>query len=1168
MFLFFCVARCADQDTDDIPANTKSYTFSESVKRITDYAFKNSADSLISLNFSQCTHLGTIGKSAFENCTNLKEIDLRNCIELVRIGDRAFYNCSSLVTFIFPPDISVRIIGSCCFAFTNIQNLTIPSSIVLLQSNQEDYGLFGSSSIKQITFSEKATLNQINPKTFSHSSITSITLPASVQTISPLAFAHCHLLKKVNFTESQNPNFEIYQDCVYSSNFEEFIFVPAAKTGNLTVHKSTKTITSYAFSFSKINPIILSDTVEKIESYAFYKSSIKSIVLKDWITDIDEYAFSDCQNLTEISFPFSLISIPTGILMNCTSLVSVKLGKIEKIGSHAFYNCTSLSSISSINTVSEIENSAFAMTNLKHFIVPASLSQWNNILWGSKTQTITVAQGNTNFVVENGILLSAFLDVIYFAPYNYSTAIQLHEGITEIADYTFAYNLMKFITLPKSLTHIGSHAFYKCQNLLRIDIPKKVKVINTQAFKGCSKLKYVTFSDQIEEIYEESFAYCNSVKHLSFPKSLRLIKANAFKHCKKLSVIEILGNPDIYSSAFRQCNSISCVIWETATKNKAEDAGFIWDTLNSCNIAEIKANLYQKPVLSDALVECDVAEINPEMFARSKEKLSTLSFEVGSQLSKICDYSFKGFKSLKLADLRNCGVLIEIGEGAFMNCEQLSTLLFPTNSQVKILGPSSFAYTALDKVYIMNSIATLAGNISVPGVFEGCSKLTLVEISLLDSSLKEFSSRLFANTPITKINIPASVKHIEGSAFLGCEKLSKFDIENGNRNFQMINGSLYQKSDGKFIIVYASKVFVEEFVMMDTITDISSAAFSLCGFYKIKPSNALRTIGDFAFSHCHNLTEFYMPPSTLSFGDACFENCWNLTTVNLTYAIPNIPRMAFYHCFNLTKIVLHDACTFIGKKAFYGCLSLKLCWGCHSIVEIQNYAFTYTAIESFHVCKYLSRIGKEVFRNCVFLKYFQIDIENTYFTYYCDALYTYDYKTLIHADLTNHRILVIKKGCETLEDFACCAAEIYEVVIPGTVTEISNSCFANCTNLMRVQMENSVKTIGNYAFFNCSSLKSAKFPSGIEVFGVRCFANCMRLKSVVIADGAKIIGAEAFRMCVKLASLYISNTVEFIGKNAFANTALECSVDRPVNLIEQITEAGLDRSVLKKCQEL
>ena len=63
------------------------------------------------------------------------------------------------------------------------------------------------------------------------------------------------------------------------------------------------------------------------------------------------------------------------------------------------------------------------------------------------------------------------------------------------------------ITIPDSVTSIGTKAFYGCTGLTSITIPDGVTNIGWYAFSGCASLTSITIPDSVTNIGEDAFSY-------------------------------------------------------------------------------------------------------------------------------------------------------------------------------------------------------------------------------------------------------------------------------------------------------------------------------------------------------------------------------------------------------------------------------------------------------------------------------------------------------------------------------------------------------------------------------------------------------------------------------------------------------------------------------------
>ncbi|MBO7390357.1 MAG: leucine-rich repeat protein, partial [Clostridia bacterium] len=88
--------------------------------------------------------------------------------------------------------------------------------------------------------------------------------------------------------------------------------------------------------------------------------------------------------------------------------------------------------------------------------------------------------------------------------------------------------------------------------------------------------------------------------------------------------------------------------------------------------------------------------------------------------------------------------------------------------------------------------------------------------------------------------------------------------------------------------------------------------------------------------------------------------------------------------------------------------------------------------------------------------------------------------------------------------------KLEKVVIPDTVTEISNRAFEHCLNLTEVTLSATLTTIGKNAFNSCSKLSSIVVPASVNTIGDNAFTECTVLKSATFEGDVATIGADIF----------------------------------------------------------
>ena len=162
-------------------------------------------------------------------------------------------------------------------------------------------------------------------------------------------------------------------------------------------------------------------------------------------------------------------------------------------------------------------------------------------------------------------------------------------AVTEIQEGGFKESKVSSIILPKSLEKINSFAFYGCQNLRKIAIPKYVREIGKSAFAG-THLEKIYFSHGLEVISQEAFADC-SFENLDLPDGLIKIDSKAFDGCGKLEKVYIPESVcEIGDSAFPSDSGMQIVC---AASSKPDFWSDDWCDRYSCEVTwDSKQNGY------------------------------------------------------------------------------------------------------------------------------------------------------------------------------------------------------------------------------------------------------------------------------------------------------------------------------------------------------------------------------------------------------------------------------------------------------------------------------------------------------------------------------------------------------------------------------------------------
>lgn len=233
---------------------------------------------------------------------------------------------------------------------------------------------------------------------FRDSSVTSVTIPASVTEIGANAFAGCTNLTSVTYggdwsnltIQSGNPAVEDAAKDAANEQLFDFEFILNNTAVVVIRYKGTAADVTIPSRY-KGKPVTVIDPV------AFYNNSaVTSVTIPDSVTAIPDYAFGYCSQLTNISIPNSVTFIGFSAFNSCTSLKSITLpSSLSTIQSYAFYNCENLKTIRIPVSVTSIGNCAFDVCpSLMTVTYPGSKTQWDH----------DITKGSNNDVLENHLI--------------------------------------------------------------------------------------------------------------------------------------------------------------------------------------------------------------------------------------------------------------------------------------------------------------------------------------------------------------------------------------------------------------------------------------------------------------------------------------------------------------------------------------------------------------------------------------------------------------------------------------------------------------------------------------------------------------------------------------------------------------------------------------------
>ena len=436
-------------------------------------------------------------------------------------------------------------------------------------------------------------------------------------------------------------------------------------------------------------------------------------------------------------------------------------------------------------------------------------AQYNAI---RKVGEVTIPETVTAGVTYNGVLQGT-------ATYK---VIMLRANLFRAQDSGVTSQITK-ITIPKTVQHIESRCFDKCENMTEFviegatDGTSQLKEIDSHAFLNCKKLASITLPNSVTYLGENNptsiegsgvFEGCESLTSFKFPSSYTSnnLPSFTFKNCKNLATIDWNGyNPKrLNSCAFQDCDKITWSQVPQSVEELGDECFYDCAALTSVDLSKIKkmdTGVFWGTPLTSVEWPAAVTEIPARTFWACGQ-LTTIKGIPGQpgawdNITKIGENAFNMCTALTTIKLP--AELKTIDAQAFRTCINLATVDYGT--KVETIGDGAFWYTrALKKFFFKGSVKTLGADafresgltcVHLKGdmtigkeAFMDCTSLKYVEFpatSLTTQPLTYVAESMFAGcTSLPFITLPSTVTEIKTKAFDGCSSLKYVNILAGS----------------------------------------------------------------------------------------------------------------------------------------------------------------------------------------------------------------------------------------------------------------------------------------------------------------------------------------------------------------------------------------------------
>lgn len=962
---------CSALEEVTFPASESVYTNGNEIE---SGAF-NSATALTSVTITD--RFASIGDSAFASCTSLESVTIP--ARVATIGEAAFYGTVSLANFVIPEGSRLRSIGN---------------------------SAFNSSGITSFDFS-KAPITYVGGYAFQDSALTTVSVPGTVTYIGQGAFAYCDDLAYASIPYAGNSAAQASSVANIFGNDTE------SKTDMELVITAATSISDGAFrGCSYLESITISAATPGL--FTIYGSDgatvdrVFELAADDIVFSVSSSMFENCSALTRVSLPTMTGNIGSRAFYNCLSLSSVRLtlepetslvtGLAEplQIGSYAFYGCEALETLS----VTGLENAA--------------------------------SIGEHAF--ENCALLP-------------DDILAEFESVETIGAYAFAgCEAFTEVVMPESVTTAGNYIFYNCPDIQSIEIG----TFSVYEYSSSSGYEYSNvYGSYLSSLFgtdEYIGSYSDYYQAYSgaLPVSLTTVTlgdvcslpASYFRDASHITAVTLgfvtssSATPSIGSYAFEGCTSLNDSVLDTVggvqsigNRAFAECEAFteavIPDSVTSVgnNIFYDCPNIESLTVEESSIYADSYSYTLSDLFGASGQGNSSYDSSSGGyvyefynayngyvptaltsvtfgNVESVPNNAFRGMAELtdvSLEFFNAYSTTQSIGNYAFYGCENLDTFTVTGGEYVDEIGDYAFSGCTLlpDDIFDYFTSITSIGNYA----FEGCEAFT-------------------------DVTIPDSVTSLGNNIFYDCPNIQSLTVESysygsSTNNVTTIYSLFGATSQGDYVYDTDGNHY-EFYYAYNGYVPTALTTVTLGNVYRLANS---------AFRGMTELTDV-----TVNFVDAYSSSS--------SYPYPYIGTYAFYECENLETLTLNS------ENGLYGVGTYAFAY-CSSLTEIE--LPIHSGFEASNSTSTSYNLPTNVFTGCTALAEVTMGAPGSIY-----SGSTYYMQNLLPGTVTTVNL----KYYGTLES--------------GTYNIVDN-LFYNCSNITEINFTGSeVNEIGSNAFYGCT----------------------------------------------------------------------------------------------------
>lgn len=737
------------------------------------------------------------------------------------------------------------------FYFCSITSVSLPSTLEFIEV--EAFRGCKSLTVLQLP----AGLTKIGSIAFAESGIQSLALPDQIEELPNDLFRGSDIASVELPFGLKTMGREIFRDC--------------KKLTKISIPNGVEEIPWGAFGDSSLEEINLPTGLKSIGDNAFYGTPLSQIQIPDGVKSIGDYAFNGCK-FVSVRLPASLETLGQFAFYRNASLDNVVMGhtQLKTIGMGAFQECSVLQEIDGLpGTLESIGDYAFSSdAKLLQATVPASTTSIGESAFMGCTALNLTLSGSDYTADEKAFTGVKEIHIANVAAWVKATVSNLLFDALQIKwppVYDSEGAIVEEYVIPEGVENIEHH-LYNNKYLKRVIFPKSMKSIGITAFSGCDNLEYVELNG-VEQIGRNAFASAKSLKTVKFSKSIKSIGTGAFNGCNSITTVDIA---DVANWCQVKFHHMSASYW-----GGEEVDDFYMGALEADGTVSSNPLRYTHKIVVDGV------------------QLDELNIPKG--VTAISDFAFTGCLYFDKLTIPN--TVTSIGHYAFSDCTHLEKVVFAKDSPLELLGKYAFKGCAFASITLPATLKTF------DGAFKECSQLKSIDIPASITSIGD--ETFYGCTGLESVVIPEGIKTIGNKAYSDCT--------NANFTALTLPSTLeYVGTDAFGNCKQLTGVYI---------TDLAAYCnvFFELSLYNLHPLYYARHL----YLNNQLVSDLVIPDGVEGINQFTFPFL-SLNSVTIPEGVTSVAQMAFYNCANVKKLSLPASLTNIGVDAFHGFSSCEL----------------------------------------------------------------------------------------------------------------------------------------------------------------------------------------------------------------------------------------------------